>query len=248
MKFRPTQNFAIEVLMNQNRTELEKCGYSITSEIYSKTEIGHLLQLIDSATPLEGSKIIFSIRALLNTIPDLAPVLFNDSLKSLIKTIGGKDYFMTKSIYFDKPEHSNWFVSYHQDLSISVKEKHEVEGYINWTHKIDHFGVQPPEKILQNTLTVRIHLDNTDATNGALKVLVGSHLNGVKRFDTEWLKSDDEQICEVKSGSSMVMKPLIFHASGRNLNGKRRRVIHLEFCNQELATPLEWSERSKWNK
>ncbi len=40
----------------------------------------------------------------------------------------------------------------------------------------------------------------------------------------------------------MLMKPLTLHASSKTINKKQRRVIHLEFCNQLLETPLEWLE------
>lgn len=44
----------------------------------------------------------------------------------------------------------------------------------------------------------------------------------------------------------MLMKPLTMHASNRTTNLKRRRVIHLEFCNQDLAKPLNWLEKIKF--
>ncbi|WP_368668057.1 hypothetical protein [Aquimarina sp. RZ0] len=38
------------------------------------------------------------------------------------------------------------------------------------------------------------------------------------------------------------MKPLLLHASGRTVNNKRRRVIHLEFNKHRLTAPLKWLE------
>jgi len=40
-----------------------------------------------------------------------------------------------KSIYFDKPPASNWFVSWHQDLTISVDTKADIDGFTHWTVK-----------------------------------------------------------------------------------------------------------------
>jgi len=40
----------------------------------------------------------------------------------------------------------------------------------------------------------------------------------------------------------MVMKPLLLHSSNRTTNEKRRRVIHIEFCNKALPEGLEWAE------
>jgi hypothetical protein len=40
------------------------------------------------------------------------------------------------------------------------------------------------------------------------------------------------------------MKPLLLHSSSRTTNHKKRRVIHIEFSNQELPTALKWAEKS----
>ena len=123
-----------------------------------------------------------------------------------------------------KPEHSNWFVSYHQDLTISVDRRVELDGYSKWTVKQDQFAVQPPLGILKNIYTVRIHLDDTDENNGA------------------W-SNETEHICNVPKGGIMIMRPLLLHSSSRTTNSNKGRVIHIEFCNQELQEGLKWVER-----
>ena len=57
-------------------------------------------------------------------------------------------------------------------------------------------------------------------------------------------KNEKETICEVDKGGIMIMKPLLFHASNKTTNDKRRRVIHIEFSRQELPNGLEWSEKA----
>ena len=166
----------------------------------------------------------------------------NANLKKLLTSIGSKDHFLTKALYFDKPRLSNWFVPYHQDLSISVKEKHNIPGYKNWTFKKGQYGVQPPSDILENTLTIRIHLDDTDENNGALRVLPSTHLKGVILHNKIQKAIASEKICVQKSGSIMLMRPLLLHASNKSHNENKRRVIHLEFSNRELAKPLKWLE------
>lgn len=56
-------------------------------------------------------------------------------------------------------------------------------------------------------------------------------------------KAFDGICSEVDKGGVMVMKPLLFHASNKTTNNTRRRVVHLEFSNQELPKELQWSER-----
>ena len=98
---------------------------------------------------------------------------------------------------------------------------------------------------MEDTFTVRIHLDDTTKDNGALKVIPESHLKGIIRKESEFWNLENEVICNIKRGSIMLMKPLLLHASNKTINNQRRRVIHLEFNSHNLAKPLEWLEYEK---
>ncbi|MFT5618133.1 MAG: ectoine hydroxylase-related dioxygenase (phytanoyl-CoA dioxygenase family) [Arenicella sp.] len=135
------------------------------------------------------------------------------------------------------------FIPLHQDLSISVSNRKETVGYQNWTSKRGQIGVQAPTEILESIITIRIHLDDTDEQNGALKVIPKSHSNGISRLETLDLETEQETFCSVERGGLMLMKPLLLHASNRSTGNKQRRVIHLEFSNRELAGELNWAER-----
>ncbi|MGB0423065.1 MAG: phytanoyl-CoA dioxygenase family protein [Flavobacteriales bacterium] len=95
---------------------------------------------------------------------------------------------------------------------------------------------------MNGTTTLRIHLDNTTETNGALRVIPKSHLEGVIRLTKEE-QVKNEVSCTVERGGVMLMKPLILHASSRSTGKRNRRVIHLELCNKELPEELKWKER-----
>jgi hypothetical protein len=41
----------------------------------------------------------------------------------------------------------------------------------------------------------------------------------------------------------MIKLQLLLHASGRTTNNKKRRVIHIEFSNQQLPSSLQWAEK-----
>ena len=159
----------------QNQQQLEDSGFTVLSNIYTATEIDHILSAINEADTsnytFRKSKDLFAIRQFLKEIPEARELIFNSNLKSIIENIFGSNYFLVKSIYFDKPAQSNWFVAYHQDLTISVDKRIELENYGPWTVKQNQFAVQPPIEFLQNIFTIRIHLDNTDENNGALKVV-----------------------------------------------------------------------------
>lgn len=222
-------------------------GFTVTEALYLPQEVAAMAALIDTAdhtaTTFRKSTDLFAIRQVLKEIPGLQTIVFIPRLIQLLEDIFGKGFFPVKSIYFDKPAASNWYVAYHQDLTISVDRKVALDGFGPWTVKQQQFAVQPPLALLNANFTVRIHLDDTDETNGALKVIEGSHNHGIRRPETIDLSVDKEVVCSVPAGGIMIMKPLLLHSSGRSSSERRRRVIHIEFSAQELPEVLSWSER-----
>jgi ectoine hydroxylase-related dioxygenase (phytanoyl-CoA dioxygenase family) len=228
------------------KSALTKQGFAILDRMYSDAEIDLIISCIEKAATekllAESSTNLFAIRQVITKIPELKPLLLTEKFHKLLQTIFDEPYFLTKAIYFDKPSESNWFVAYHQDLSISVDRKNDVSNYKNWTFKKGQYGVQPPLEILENIVTIRVHLDKTEKENGALKVIQNSHLKGIYRPETIDWNTETEHICEVEKGGVMLMKPLTLHASERTTNHKQRRVLHLEFSTKQLAKPLNWLE------
>lgn len=227
-------------LINEN-------GYTVINAIFSDAEVQKISEVIQNTDPLKEtfrkSDDLFAIRQFLKEIPGVQDLIFNDKMRTVIREIVGDRYFVVKSIYFDKPETSNWYVAYHQDLTISVDQKIQMEGFGPWTTKQNQFAVQPPLDVLENIYTIRIHLDDTDEHNGALKVVPRSHAKGIYRPETIDWSIETEEICNIGKGGIMIMKPLLLHGSNRTTNGKRRRVIHIEFSDRELPDGLNWSER-----
>jgi ectoine hydroxylase-related dioxygenase (phytanoyl-CoA dioxygenase family) len=120
----------------------------------------------------------------------------------------------------------------------------EKEGFVNWSIKQGQPTVQPPREILENIYTVRIHLDDCDETNGALRVIPNSHQKGVISMKDFRLEYYPEPItCAVPKGGVMLMKPLILHASNKSTSERNRRVIHLEFSDIDLTDGMEWREK-----
>ncbi len=225
-------------------------GFATVASAFSNAEIDRLLQVLeqidsDKAT-FRKTADLFAIRQFLKEVPSVVPLIFTPSFTTIIREVFGNDYFVVKSIYFDKPSASNWFVAYHQDLTISVDKKLDLLGFSPWTTKQNQFAVQPPLAILQDNFTIRIHLDDTDANNGALKVIPQSHLKGIYRPETINWDEETEAICPVKKGGIMFMKPLLLHTSNKTTNQAQRRVIHIEFSRSDLPKNLNWSERMKY--
>lgn len=226
--------------------QLEEDGFCLLEDVYSDQEIQHILERIRSAggagPNFRRTGDLFAIRKFLQAVEGVEGSIFTTGLRSLIDSFG-PGYFPVKSIYFDKPGGSNWFVAYHQDLTIAVDRRREFPGFSCWTVKQDQFAVQPPVDVLENIFTVRIHLDDTDEHNGALKVIAGSHRKGIVRPGEVDRTVEREVVCRIKRGGVMIMKPLLLHASGRTVDARNRRVIHIEFSNRDLPGGMEWAER-----
>lgn len=232
--------------------QLNRNGFTILKDVFDEDAIQQMIRAIETAgtdnAAFRKTKDLFAIRQVLKEIPALVHMVLSPAFCNCLQTLSGKDHFIVKSIYFDKPGSSNWFVAYHQDLTITVDKKLDIPDFGPWTVKQDQFAVQPPVSILENMFTMRIHLDDTDENNGALKVIPGSHLKKIYRAETIDWSVEKETTCCVPKGGVMVMKPLLLHASGRTVNGQNRRVLHIEFCNMELPAPLIWAERLNYNE
>jgi ectoine hydroxylase-related dioxygenase (phytanoyl-CoA dioxygenase family) len=233
--------------MLAHRNNIKNNGFDVIEDIYIPLEIRNIISAIDKADQsnptFRKTDDLFAIRVFLKEVPEVKNLIITQKLKSIIHDLFGKGYFVVKSIYFDKPEKSNWFVAWHQDLTVAVNRKVELPGYGPWTVKLNNFGVQPPIKILQNNFTVRIHLDDTDKNNGALKVIKGSHLKSVYRVDNIDWQAENEELCDIKAGGIMIMRPLLMHASDRSTINQRRRVIHIEFSAENLPVEIDWAEK-----
>jgi ectoine hydroxylase-related dioxygenase (phytanoyl-CoA dioxygenase family) len=135
-------------------------------------------------------------------------------------------------------------VPWHQDLTIAVRERREAAGFGPWSVKDGVVHVQPPDEVIARMLAVRIHLDDADAKNGALRVIPGSHREG--RLSAEaiglWTTTCEGVTIDAPAGSALLMRPHLLHASSAAERPSQRRVIHLEYAAERLPFGLEWNE------
>lgn len=185
------------------------------------------------------------IRDLLKHVPSILELAESEPIRKLVETVLGGSARVVRGVYFDKQSHTNWKVAWHQDLTIAVKERVDVEGFSAWSCKSGIQHVQPPTSILEQMIAVRIHLDDADETNGCLRVIRGSHVSGRLTADQiTHLRTTKEIVsCGVHSGDVMLMRPLLLHASSVSLQPAHRRVVHLEYCAATLPNGLEWYEQ-----
>lgn len=144
--------------------------------------------------------------------------------------------------YFEKTAARNWLVPLHQDLSIPVAARVEHAGLQGWSEKEGDVFVQPPAQVLAQLVAVRLHLDLCQPEDGALRVVPGSHRDGVLSPEkaSTWRDEAGEVVCSAAAGTALVMRPLLLHASSKATGSSRRRVLHFVFGPRELPHGLGW--------
>ncbi|URD47842.1 phytanoyl-CoA dioxygenase family protein [Chroococcidiopsis sp. CCNUC1] len=222
-------------------------GFSVVEGVLSPQHIQTLIESIAIASNTTFAKrrggSTYAIRNILTTIPGIQALSTSPPVISLAQTVLGDRAYPVRALLFDKTPTANWKVSWHQDLTIAVKEKKTVEGFAPWSVKAGIPHVQPPVEILENLLTLRIHLDDCDADNGALKVIPTSHLLGkLSQLEIDSFKQTGTvHICHAKAGDVLIMRPLLLHSSSPSIKPFHRRIIHIEYAAIALPESLEWS-------
>jgi hypothetical protein len=143
---------------------------------------------------------------------------------------------------FDKSPTKNWLVALHQDLSIPVMDRVDGPECSGWSEKEGQLYVQPPVKVLEQLVAVRVHIDDCTVESGALRVVPKSHLEGrLSKEQAEALRSQyGETLVPVGRGGALVMQPMLLHASSKAPSLASRRVLHFVFGPPSLPLGLEW--------
>ena len=131
---------------------------------------------------------------------------------------------------------------WHQDLTVAARERVDLPGYGPWTDKAGVPHVQPPVEVLEQMLAIRVHLDPCSAENGPVRVIDGTHRFGRLAAEAiDQIRADrSESVCVAAEGALLAFRPLLLHASSPATRPDHRRVIHIEYAAQSLASPLVW--------
>ncbi|MEN1680301.1 MAG: phytanoyl-CoA dioxygenase family protein [Planctomycetota bacterium] len=232
--------------MTDETRDFSAMGYFVARRAVSEVECSALEAALDPVlTEQSSSGAIASahgIRNLLSLSPSIRSFASQGLLLELASSALGLTARPVKAIYFDKLPEANWGVPWHQDLTIAVRRRADVPGFGTWTTKAGVLHVQPPASVLESVVTLRVHLDDCPAANGALRVVPGNHQYG--RLDAvqsvALRKQQGEAVCEARKGDVLVMSPLILHSSPRAEVATHRRIIHIEYSSQPLPDPLQW--------
>lgn len=177
-------------------------------------------------------------------LPAITALARSEKLLALVRPCLAANPIPVRGIFFEKSPKTNWLVPWHQDLTLALRARVTVPGFGPWSRKEGVPHVRPPVELLEQMLSIRIHLDDADASNGALRVIPGSHRMG--RLSAEQIEEvrcrEREHLCVASVGDVLLMRPLLLHASGRCTGPAPRRVLHLEYASFTLPAELNWHE------
>ncbi len=216
--------------------DVELHGFAGVSRVIETDEQRGLLSALG---PLSGA----GRRGLL-ALPAVAELARSPRLLALVRPHLPSEPLPVRALYFDKTSDTNWLVPWHQDLTLALRARVEVPGFGPWSTKDGIPHVQLPVELLEQMLTVRLALDDADESNGALRVLPGSHrLGRLSAARIQQLRGErSDFLCAGCAGDALLMRPLLLHASSRSTSTRHRRVLHVEYAAFTLPPKLSWHE------
>lgn len=179
----------------------------------------------------------------LHGVRALRPLLAGTGcIGSLAADVLGPGARPVRAILFDKTAKTNWSLAWHQDRTICVRDRRDVEGFGPWTIKQGLHHVSPPADLLAGMVTLRVHLDDVPETNAPLLVAPGSQALGMvpEAEITDVVDRCGTQRCLAQGGDVWLYATLILHASQAAQVPGRRRVLQIDYAACELPGGLEW--------
>src|SRR5579859_5606345 len=154
-------------MLSSVKESIAEQGFAIVSGVLDEAEREELIHQLSPVTGA-GRRGILELAA-------IAKLSRSNRLLNLVRPHLSAQPRPVRGIYFDKTADTNWLVTWHQDLTIAVRHEIDVPGFGPWSNKDGVPHVQPPVSLLEQMLTLRLHLDDCDESNGALQVIPGSH-------------------------------------------------------------------------
>ena len=85
-----------------------------------------------------------------------------------------------------------------------------------------------------------LYLDDSNISNGATSVVPGSHkiLSYPSKYVNPKVEYKNEIIIEAKAGSLLILNSNTWHRGTKNVSGKRRRILNIDYRRRELKQLL----------
>jgi ectoine hydroxylase-related dioxygenase (phytanoyl-CoA dioxygenase family) len=212
---------------------VEEHGFAIIPDVLAGEDISRLSgDLADAQLHRSRAGVRHALRN-----PAVAGLAQDSRLLRIAKGVLGSKAFPFRATLFDKSPASNWLVVWHQDTALPLRNKQEVQGWGPWSVKDGVIYAHAPADALSQVMALRVHLDDSTAQNGPLRVLPATHTLGVLTDDEiHQLSTQVSAVdCVVPTGGVLAMRPLIVHASSKSQSESSRRVLHIEYAACELT-------------
>jgi ectoine hydroxylase-related dioxygenase (phytanoyl-CoA dioxygenase family) len=203
-------------------------GFAVMPNVFSEVEMVALGEQLEcSDLPRSRAGIRHAMR--LTTVSVLARA---PRLLGIAQGVLGTNTIPFRATLFAKLPTSNWLVAWHQDTAMPLQERRETLGWGPWSVKEGVIYAHAPADALSQVIALRVHLDDSTAENGPLRVLPKTHTLGVLTDEeahqlAEKIKTVE---CPVPRGGVLAMRPLIVHASSKSQSENPRRVLHIEYA------------------
>lgn len=239
--------------------DFERDGYSVHNGVLGDSMRADSLRnrVVAEFDALQGKRHGAGLRSGL-TQPAIAALVRTPAVRALVEPILGRGVFAFRATLFDKTDVSNWPVAWHQDRLVPVAEPRSVQamaqgtaqGFAPWSEKPDGWYVEPPIRVQERIVAVRIDVDGSGPHNGGLRMVPGTHLDGVlSSAQITTAVADGDEVCpSVVAGGAMRMRPLLLHSS-RRIHAcdqsplVHRRIVHFEFYSGALPAGVQFVRR-----
>ena len=207
---------------------VSKDGFAILPNVISEHETSDLL------VSLQRGELPRSRAGMRHAMRNAAVAALTRDIRllELAREVLGAAAVPFRATLFDKSPVSNWLVVWHQDTALPLQKRRDVPGWGPWSIKDGMNYAHAPASALEQVLALRLHLDDSVAENGPLRVLPGTHTLGV--LTDEALHDLSTRIaavdCLVPHSGVLAMRPLVVHASSKSQSSAPRRVLHIEYA------------------
>jgi ectoine hydroxylase-related dioxygenase (phytanoyl-CoA dioxygenase family) len=221
-------------------TEIEANGFAIRQNVFPADWLSqNLAEEIEKSSTRSRAGTRHAMR-----FGSVRALAHSPQMTELATEILGPRAFAFRATIFDKSPSANWLVVWHQDTVLPLRHRMDVPGWNSWSTKAGITYAHAPAEVLSQVLALRVHLDDSSADNGPLRVLPRTHTLGVLTGDRliELAERVTPVECLVPKGGVIAMRPLLAHASSKSQAGRPRRVLHIEYAaSPGIANPLELS-------
>lgn len=203
-------------------------GFAIVPEVLGDREVGVLLDKLQGIDlPRSRAGVRHAMKA-----DAVASVAKDERMLRIAQEVLDDGAFPFRATLFAKSPTANWLVVWHQDTALPLRDKRDAAGWGPWSVKDGVTYAHAPASALEQVLALRLHLDDSTAENGPLRVLPGTHRLGVLSDEQlhDLANRVPEVECVVPKGGVLAMRPLIVHASSKSRTEMPRRVLHIEYA------------------